>query len=74
VFQLQMRGGRCKVRRRRLETARVLIECDDMPFLKLVAGAASGPDLFMRKRLDIDGDLLFAMRLPALFRVPRRKG
>lgn len=74
VFQLHLRGGRCRVRRRRLEQARVLIACDDMPFLKLVAGAASGPDLFMRRRLDIDGDLFFALRLPTLFRVPSRKG
>ena len=39
-------------------------------FLKLVTNNASGPMLFLRGRLKIDGDLMLASRLTGLFRIP----
>jgi predicted lipid carrier protein YhbT len=42
---------------------------DGVDFLLLVTGNASGPTLFVRGDIEIDGDPWLAMRLPRLFAI-----
>lgn len=69
-FQVRIADGRCQVVRRPEESAQVTLELDGADFLRLVAGAADGAELFMTGRLRIEGDLMLTARLPSLFRFP----
>ena len=46
------------------------IKVKPVDFLKLVTNNASGPGLFLRGRLKLDGDVMLASRLAGLFSVP----
>lgn len=69
-YQVTIAGGRCSVIRNPSAQPRATLELDGVDFMRLVTGAAQGPELFMSGRLRIDGDLMLTARLPALFRVP----
>ena len=71
-FQLRIEDGRCRVIRRPQEPAQATLELDGADFLRLVAGVADGAELFMTGKLRVEGDLMLAARLPALFRFPTR--
>jgi len=49
---------------------RVSVRTDPVVFLKLVTGSAGALPSLLRRRLSISGDVLFAGRLPRLFRIP----
>jgi putative sterol carrier protein len=49
----------------------VTLVVDPVNFLKLVTGNANGPELFLRRKLRIKGDLIFAAQVPGLFTIPR---
>lgn len=70
-YEVTIRDGRCSVSRDLVERPRVTITLDGVDFLKLVTGNADGPALLLRRRLRITGDLAFAARVAAFFRVPR---
>ena len=70
-YQVTIEDGRARARRGGDAQPDVTLEMDPAPFLQLVTGVASGPELFMRGRLQIDGDLMLATRLPSLFRIPK---
>ena len=69
-YELRIDGGACHVSRQATGDPRVTFEVEDVDFLKLVTGNAGGPQLFMAGRLKIEGDLLFATQVQALFRMP----
>jgi putative sterol carrier protein len=72
-YQLSIEQGRARARRGGDATPTVALELDPVPFLHLVSGVATGPELFMRGRLQIDGDLMLATQLPSLFRIPQAR-
>jgi putative sterol carrier protein len=67
-WQLVIAEGRCEATTSVEREPDLTIEIDGGPFLRLVAGAATGPELLLTERLKLDGDLLLAQRLPRLFR------
>ena len=49
---------------------KVTIKVGGVNFLKLAAGKASGPVLFMTGKLRLEGDVMLASRLTSFFRIP----
>jgi putative sterol carrier protein len=49
----------------------VTLTTDVLSFVKLTAGKAKGPQLFMTGKLKISGDLMFATRIMDFFEVPQ---
>jgi putative sterol carrier protein len=70
-FQVAIDEGRAKATRSPELEPTVTIEMGAVPFLKVVTGNASGPELFMNGRLKVQGDLMFATRVPSLYRIPK---
>ncbi|HEX8121559.1 MAG TPA: SCP2 sterol-binding domain-containing protein [Solirubrobacteraceae bacterium] len=70
AWQVAIRGGGATVERDAQGAADVVFEIDAVDFLRLVAGVAEGPLLFLHGRLRVEGDLVLAIRLPQLFRLP----
>lgn len=70
AWQVALRDGRATVERGAAAAADVVFEIGAVDFLRLVAGAVEGPLLFMQGRLRVDGDLVLALRLPQMFRLP----
>jgi putative sterol carrier protein len=69
-FQVVVRDGRCEVSEDLSEEPRVTLKVEPVPFLKLISGQASGPELFMSGKLKIEGDLMFAPQIASMFRIP----
>jgi putative sterol carrier protein len=69
-YQVKIKDGKCRVTRRPSEPPRATIELDAVDFLRLAAGVAEGPQLFMTGKLKIEGDLMWTANLASLFRVP----
>ena len=69
-YQVVIRGGKCKVSRHLSESPRTTLELDGVEFLRVAAGVAEGPELFMGGKLKIEGDMMFAAQLASLFRRP----
>jgi putative sterol carrier protein len=69
-YQVTIKDGKCRVSRHPTETPRATIELDAVDFLRLAAGVAEGPQLFMTGKLKIEGDLMWTANLASLFRVP----
>jgi putative sterol carrier protein len=64
--------GTCAVREGfQAEEARVTFSIGGADFLKLVTGNAAGPVLFMRGKLKISGDMMFAASAAGLFTIPK---
>jgi putative sterol carrier protein len=69
-FQVIIKHGKCRVTRRPSESPRATIELDAVDFLRLAAGVAEGPQLFMAGKIRIEGDVMFTAQLASLFRIP----
>jgi hypothetical protein len=69
-FEVIVRDGKCEVSEDPSEQPRVTLKVEPVPFLKLVSGQASGPELFMSGKLKIEGDLMFAPQIATMFRIP----
>jgi putative sterol carrier protein len=52
------------------EDPKLAISAGPVPFLKLVTGQESGPAMFMKGQLKIQGDLMFATRMTSFFKIP----
>ena len=74
AWQVALRGGRASVEPGAPAEPRVTFEIGGVDFLRLVAGDVEGPLLFMHGRLKVDGDLVLALRMPQLFRLPSAGG
>ena len=69
-YEIVLRDGACTLTPHPAAEPNVTIRVKPVDFLKLVTGNASGPVLFMRGRLKIDGDLVLASRLTSFFTIP----
>lgn len=69
AWQVTIAEGRATVEAGAPDKPRVVYTIGAVDFLRLVAGAADGPVLFLRGRLKIRGDLLLAAQMPRLFRM-----
>jgi putative sterol carrier protein len=69
-YQVVVTGGTCSVEKDGAHSPRVTFKLKPVDFLKLVTGNAAGPMMFMTGKLKIDGDVMFAAGVQALFRIP----
>jgi putative sterol carrier protein len=69
-YEIVLRDGVCTLSERPLSEPAVTIRVKPVDFLKLVTNNASGPVLFLRGRLKLDGDVMLASRLTGLFSIP----
>jgi putative sterol carrier protein len=70
-WQLVLERGTAKVSRHPDRTPSLTITIDAERFIELASGTGSAPAMFMQGKLKVDGDLMLAARLPALFRIPQ---
>jgi putative sterol carrier protein len=70
-WQVVILDGSCRVVRDGAARPRVTFTIAPVDFLRLVTGNAGGPSLYVFGRLKVQGDLLFAARVPALFEIPQ---
>jgi alkyl sulfatase BDS1-like metallo-beta-lactamase superfamily hydrolase len=69
-WQVRIEDGVCVVEHDGARPADVTFTIRDLDFVKLVTANARGPVLFLLGRLKVQGDLLTAARVQALFRRP----
>src|SRR3954447_22185945 len=70
-WQVRIAGGQCTVQRDGDATPDVVYELGGVDFIRLVAGQLEGPQLFVSGRLRVEGDLMLAARMPAMFTPPK---
>src|SRR6266566_7668475 len=63
-------GGACEVRPGHAENPKVTLTTDLVNFVKMIAGAANGTQLFMTGKLKLSGDMMFALKIESLFERP----
>ena len=66
-FQLSVAGGECRAVRDGQAEPDVTFTIDADDFLRMVSGAASGPELFTFGRMKVDGDQVIAAQVPRFF-------
>jgi hypothetical protein len=66
-----LRDGECITGRDLDEAPRITFTVGAVDFLRLATGSADPVRMVLTRRLGIRGDLLWARRLPTLFRVPK---
>lgn len=52
------------------DSPKIAFAMDPVPFLKLVTGQESGPAMFMKGKIKVEGDLMFATRMTSFFKIP----
>ena len=67
-WQVRMAGVACSVEREGAAAPDVVYEIGGVDFLRLICGQVDGPQLFVTGRIRVEGDLMLAARMPALFR------
>jgi putative sterol carrier protein len=72
-YQAFIKDGVCTTSKELTEHPRVTITADGVPFLRLVTGAVRGVELFLKGRLKIGGDMIFAASVPGWFAIPGGK-
>ena len=70
AWHVTIRDGRASVERGAAAEPHVVFAIGAVDFVRLVAGAVEGPELFMHGHLRVEGDLVLALRMPRLFRLP----
>jgi putative sterol carrier protein len=69
-YEVIFADGACRASDSPGQEPKVTIKVGGVHFLKLAAGKASGPVLFMTGKLKLDGDVMLASRLTSFFRIP----
>ena len=69
-YEVIFADGACRASDSPTQDAKLTIKTGGVEFLKLAAGNASGPVLFMTGKLKLDGDVMLASRLTSFFRIP----
>lgn len=72
-FQLTLTGGGCRTSRRAGRRPALTLELEPVEFLRLLGGSASAQRLLIAGKLKLRGDLMLALALPAVLRLPRRR-
>lgn len=70
-YEQTIDNGSCTVGAPTEATPRLTITTDPVSFLKLVSGNASGPALFMTRKLKLAGDLALGAGLTGYFDIPK---
>jgi putative sterol carrier protein len=70
-WQIAIEDGACSVARDASAEPDVTFRVGPVEFVKLIAGAESGPKLFVFGKLKIRGNLMLAARVQGFFRVPK---
>ena len=73
-WQLEIGDGSCSAVRDGGADPDVTFRVGPVDFVKLIAGAESGPKLFVFGRLKISGNLMLAARVQSFFRQPQAGG
>lgn len=73
-YQLTIRAGACSVEREGSAQPDVVYTIGPVDFVRLVAGHAEGPALFLFGKLKVRGNLFLAARMPGFFRIPSAPG
>jgi putative sterol carrier protein len=71
TWQALVRDGVCTTTKDLSENPRTTITVGAVPFLRLVTGAAGGVELFMKGKLKVSGDLMFAAQVAGWFTIPK---
>ena len=69
-YEVVFADGACRASDSPEREPKVTIKVGGVDFLKLAAGKASGPVLFMTGKLKLEGDVMLASRLTSFFRIP----
>jgi putative sterol carrier protein len=69
-YEVIFADGACRASDSPQGDPKVTIKTNGVQFLKLSAGKASGPVLFMTGKLKLEGDVMLASRLTSFFRIP----
>ena len=69
-FEIVIEDGKCHVSESPDKEPRVALKVEPVSFLKLITNQQSGPELFLKGKLKIDGDLMFAPQIASMFRIP----
>jgi putative sterol carrier protein len=69
-YEVVFADGACRAGDSPEREPKVTIKVGGVEFLKLAAGKASGPVLFMTGKLKLEGDVMLASRLTSFFRIP----
>jgi putative sterol carrier protein len=69
-YEVVFADGACRASDSPEREPKVTIKVGGVNFLKLAAGKASGPVLFMTGKLKLEGDVMLASRLTSFFRIP----
>lgn len=69
-YTVRIDQASCTTERGRADDPRSTLTMGLVPFLKLTAGEAKGPMLFMTGKLKIQGDLMFSSQVPNFFDFP----
>ncbi|WP_163505598.1 SCP2 sterol-binding domain-containing protein [Fodinicola acaciae] len=70
-YELHIANGACTVGPGSDAQPRLTITVDGANFLRLVSGVASGPALFMTKKLQLTGDIAVGAGLTGYFDIPK---
>ena len=73
AYQAFIKDGVCTTSKELTEHPRTTITADGVPFLRLVTGGVGGVELFLKGRLKIGGDLMFAASVSGWFAIPGGK-
>lgn len=73
-WQIAIERGSCRVERDGDGAPALTFTVGPVDFLRLATGNVDGPQLFLYGRLEVDGDLVLATRIPTLFIPPRPDG
>ena len=71
-YQLALTGGRCRPSRHAGRRPTLTLELEPVAFLRLVGGTASPQRLLLAGKLLLRGDLILALALPRMLRLPKR--
>ncbi len=70
-YHVTMKDGTCTARQGVGEGAKATIRTDVVSFMKLITGNATGPGLFMKGKIKLEGDMMFAARFDGFFDKPK---
>jgi putative sterol carrier protein len=70
AYVISVADGACTTEPGRTDSPRVTLSTDLASFLKLIAGKAAGPQLYMTGKLKLQGDMMLAQRMGTFFAPP----
>ncbi|MFL6113514.1 MAG: SCP2 sterol-binding domain-containing protein [Catenulispora sp.] len=72
-YQAFIKNGVCTTAKELTEHPRATITADGVPFLRLVTGGVGGVELFLKGKLKVGGDMIFAASVAGWFTIPGGK-